>query len=51
LANTEEVAIDTESSSKDPRLATLFGIAFSVDNGWSCYVPLLDVIFQVNSPT
>ena len=42
LANTEEVAIDTESSSKDPRLATLFGIAFSVDNGWSCYVPLLD---------
>jgi len=42
LANTEEVAIDTESSSRDPRSATLFGIAFSGDNGLSCYVPLLD---------
>jgi len=41
LANAEEVAIDTESSSRDPRSATLFGIAFSFDDGWSCYVPLL----------
>ena len=50
LANTEEVAIDTESSNKDPRLATLFGIAFSVDNGWSCYVPLLDHDLKGVSP-
>jgi DNA polymerase-1 len=50
LANAKEVAIDTESSSRDPRSATLFGIAFSFDNGWSCYVPLLDHDLKDISP-
>jgi DNA polymerase-1 len=50
LANAEEVAIDTESSSRDPRSATLFGIALSFDDGWSCYVPLLDHDLKGISP-
>jgi len=50
LASAEEVAIDTESSSRDPRSATLFGIAFSFDDGWSCYVPLLDHDLKGISP-
>jgi DNA polymerase I len=40
--NVDVWAIDTESSSRDPRSATLFGIAFSDENGWSGYVPFLD---------
>ena len=50
LASAQEVAIDTESSSRDPRSATLFGIAFSFDDGWSCYVPLLDHDLKAISP-
>lgn len=50
LASTQELAIDTESSSKDPRSATLLGIAFSCDDGWSCYVPLLDHDLKGISP-
>lgn len=42
LSNSEEWAIDTESSGRDPHSATLFGIAFSGNNEKSCYVPLLD---------
>ena len=42
LVNTEVCAIDTESSSTDPQSATIFGIAFCGNNGWSCYVPLVD---------
>ena len=50
LLNTHVWAIDTESSSRDPRSATLFGIAFSSDNGWSGYVPLLDHDLKGISP-
>ena len=50
LAGADEVAIDTESSSRDPRSATLFGIAFSFEDGWSCYVPLLDHDLKGISP-
>ena len=50
LTSAEEVAIDTESSSRDPRSATLFGIAFSFNDGWSCYVPLLDHDLKGISP-
>jgi DNA polymerase I-like protein with 3'-5' exonuclease and polymerase domains len=50
LLNTDVWAIDTESSSKDPRSATLFGIAFSSDDGWSGYVPLLDHDLKGISP-
>lgn len=50
LSTAQEVAIDTESSSSDPRSSTLFGIAFSFDDGWSCYVPLLDHDLKGISP-
>lgn len=50
LLNADVWAIDTESSSRDPRSATLFGIAFSSDNGWSGYVPLLDHDLKGISP-
>jgi DNA polymerase-1 len=50
LQNTNVWAIDTESSNRDPRSATLFGIAFSSGNGWSGYVPLLDHDLRGISP-
>ena len=34
-------AIDTESDGKDPRTATLLGIAFSVEQGSATFVPLV----------
>ena len=35
-------AIDTETSDKDPRRATLFGVAFAVGEGRAFYVPATD---------
>jgi DNA polymerase-1 len=50
LLNTQVCAIDTESSGRDPHSATIFGIAFSANSGWSCYVPLLDHDLKGVSP-
>jgi DNA polymerase-1 len=41
ISSAEVCAIDTESSGKDPRKASLFGIAFSVCEGHAFYVPTI----------
>lgn len=40
ISGAEFCAVDTESSDKDPRKATLFGVAFSVREGHAFYVPI-----------
>ncbi|MCI0620649.1 MAG: hypothetical protein L0387_03090 [Acidobacteria bacterium] len=41
ISSAEFCAIDTESSDKDPRKASLFGVAFSVREGHAFYVPII----------
>jgi len=50
LLDAEVWAIDTESSGRDPHSATLFGIAFSNETGWTSYVPLLEHDLKDISP-
>ncbi len=40
IANCDTCAVDTEASDKDPRRASLFGVAFAVDEGRAFYVPV-----------
>jgi DNA polymerase-1 len=40
ISNCNVCAIDTEASDKDPRRATLFGVAFAVEEGRAFYVPV-----------
>ncbi len=42
ICSSKVCAIDTESDDKDPRKATLFGVAFSVKEGEAYFVPLID---------
>lgn len=42
LGSSEVCALDTESDDKDPRKASLLGIAFAVRNGEAFFVPLLE---------
>ena len=42
ICSSKVCAIDTESDDKDPRKATLFGVAFSVKGGEAYFVPLMD---------
>ena len=41
LAKADVCAIDTETSGKDPRTATLYGISLAVKEGQAFYVPLI----------
>ena len=41
ISNAEFCAVDTESSGKDPRKASMFGVAFSVREGHAFYVPTI----------
>jgi DNA polymerase-1 len=41
ISSADVCAIDTESSGKDPRKASLFGVAFSVREGHASYVPII----------
>jgi DNA polymerase-1 len=41
LANADVCAIDTETSGKDPRTATLYGVSLAVREGQAFYVPLI----------
>jgi DNA polymerase-1 len=41
ISGAEFCAVDTESSDKDPRKASLFGVAFSVREGQAFYVPII----------
>lgn len=43
VANAVVCAVDTESTGKDPRRATLLGVAISVSEGSAFYVPLTQV--------
>jgi hypothetical protein len=40
ISNCNVCAVDTEASDKDPRRASLFGVAFAVDEGRAFYVPV-----------
>ena len=42
VCGSEVCALDTESDDKDPRKASLLGVAFSVQKGTALFVPLLE---------
>jgi DNA polymerase I-like protein with 3'-5' exonuclease and polymerase domains len=42
VSKSEVCAVDTEASDRDPRSASLFGVAFSVKAGEAFYVPVTD---------
>jgi len=42
LGSSEVCALDTESDDKDPRKASLLGVAFALRNGEAFFVPLLE---------
>ena len=42
LSKADICAIDTETSGRDPRSATLFGISFSVKEGQAYFVPMMN---------
>jgi len=41
LSQAEVCAIDTETSGKDPRRATLYGVSLAVKEGQAFYVPMM----------
>jgi DNA polymerase I len=50
VSKSEVCAVDTEASDKDPRSASLFGVAFSVKAGEAFYVPLTEADLEGTSP-
>jgi len=50
VSKSEVCAMDTEASDKDPRNASLLGVAFSVNAGEAFYVPLTKVDLDGTSP-
>lgn len=50
VSKSEVCAMDTEASDKDPRNASLFGVAFSVNAGEAFYVPVTKVDLDGTSP-
>jgi hypothetical protein len=50
ISNCDVCAIDTESSDKDPRRATLFGVAFAVGEGRAFYVPVTEADLRGTTP-
>jgi DNA polymerase I-like protein with 3'-5' exonuclease and polymerase domains len=50
VSKSEVCAVDTEASDKDPRSASLFGVAFSVKAGEAFYVPLTEADLEGASP-
>src|SRR5207244_2785890 len=49
VSKSEVCAIDTEASDRDPRSASLFGVAFSVKAGEAFYVPVTDADLEETS--
>lgn len=49
VSKSDVCAVDTEASDKDPRSASLFGVAFSVTEGQAFYVPLTKADLGENS--
>ena len=49
LSNSEVCAIDTEATDKDPRSASLLGVAFAMRAGKAFYVPLTEVDLEGTS--
>ncbi len=50
ISRAEVCAIDTEGSDKDPRRASLFGVAFSVKAGEAFYVPVTGADLERTPP-
>jgi len=50
ISKSDVCAVDTEASDKDPRKASLFGVAFSVMAGEAFYVPVIEADLKVISP-
>lgn len=50
LSRAEVCAIDTETSGKDPCLATLYGVSLAVKNGQAFYVPMMQSDLDGLSP-
>jgi len=50
ISNSDVCAIDTETSDKDPRRATLFGVAFGVGEGRAFYVPVTEADLRGMTP-
>jgi hypothetical protein len=50
LSRAEVCAIDTETSGKDPRRATLYGVSVSVKEGQAFYVPMMQSDLDGLSP-
>jgi hypothetical protein len=50
ISNCDACAVDTEASDKDPRRATLFGVAFAVDEGRAFYVPVTEADLRGTTP-
>jgi len=50
VSKSEVCAVDTEASDKDPRSASLFGVALSVKAGEAFYVPLTEADLEGTSP-
>jgi DNA polymerase-1 len=49
VSKSEVCAVDTEASDRDPRSASLFGVAFSVKPGEAFYVPVTDADLEGTS--
>jgi DNA polymerase-1 len=49
VSKSEVCAMDTEASDRDPRSASLFGVAFSVKAGEAFYVPVTDADLEGTS--
>lgn len=49
VSKSEVCALDTEASDRDPRSASLFGVAFSVKAGEAFYVPVTDADLEGTS--
>lgn len=50
VSKSEVCAVDTEASDKDPRSASLFGVAFCIKAGESFYVPMTNADLEGTSP-
>ncbi len=50
ISNAEFCAIDTETTGKDPRTATLLGVALSVTEGQAYFVPTIETDFDGLTP-
>jgi DNA polymerase-1 len=50
ISKSDVCAVDTEASDKDPRKASLLGVAFSVRAGEAFYVPVMEADLEATSP-